>query len=94
MPIKITINYMGQLRKAFGVSSEQCEVPAPIAPRELFVQRVHKLTQPASIQLLTPDQTPSSALLLFVNGEQQEWAEDIRLNNGDEITVLAPLAGG
>ena len=94
MPIRVKLNYVGLLRRAFSVSSEFSDCNEGVSAADLFVQKVRHLPQPTSLELLNADGHPSASILLFINGNQVEWSSPTTLQNGDELTLLSPLAGG
>lgn len=79
--MKLAVRYLAQLRHAVGSGGEEVELPGPLSVRELLAALAAR--RPA---LLTP------ALLVFVGDEQAEPERQLR--DGDEVTLLTPVAGG
>jgi molybdopterin converting factor small subunit len=85
--MKVTVRYMAQVKRATGVASEQIELPDACLMRELLARLAERHGEPLR-QLLGP------ALLVFVGDEQANPGETVMLKDGDEVTLLAPMAGG
>jgi molybdopterin converting factor small subunit len=94
--MKLRIQYTGQLRTAVGRSEDELEVPeattVPVLLKELSV----RLGQGAAAHLSTSDGQAPCGLLVVVNGAAlaASQAREVRLNAGDVVTLLPPIAGG
>jgi molybdopterin converting factor small subunit len=90
--MQVTVHYVAQLRRAATRSSERLEVSAGLTVAELL-HRLAELHDAAFRELLLgANDRPRPALLIFVRGEPATVADVLR--EGDEITVLTPMAGG
>ena len=84
--MKVTVRYQTQLRRALGVDSERVEVAPGCRLTDLLVQ----LTQRHGEQF----RRLSAAVLCFVGDKQVMPAQAPPLEEGEVITLLAPMAGG
>jgi molybdopterin converting factor small subunit len=87
----VTVRYLAQLKQAAGRSAEQVPLDAPCTIAELIalLAQRHGLLRPA---LLDTDGGVQRTLLIFVGDEQS--APDRVLRDGDEVTLMTPIAGG
>ena len=92
--IQVTLRYSGQLRKAFGAAHESRQVSAECSAQALMLQRARECGAEALAQVLDVQGNPRATTLLFINGEQAAWDQANPIRDGDEITLLSPLAGG
>jgi molybdopterin converting factor small subunit len=83
--MRITVHYLAQIKRAAGVAGESVEMPAGTLA-ELLDQlgRQHGETFRSMLA--------QKGLLFFVNDEQAEPGRALR--DGDELVILAPMAGG
>lgn len=93
--MKITIQYMGQVKHAAGVaSSQEINVSEPCSVRECL----HRLTSRPDDRLrrflFDEAGQVSRTILLFAGQEQVRDADQVTLRDGDVLTVLSPIAGG
>jgi molybdopterin converting factor small subunit len=81
----ITIHYLAQLKRALGVTTETLDLP----PGSTLGQLVDTLRErhAAARDLFLP-----KALVYFVNDEHVDPQH--ALADRDEVTILAPMAGG
>jgi molybdopterin converting factor small subunit len=79
--MKLKIQYYAILREQAGRSDEVVETPA-VTPAEIYaeLQRRHSFT------------LPKEQLKVAVNGEFADWSS--RLNDGDSLVFIPPVAGG
>jgi molybdopterin converting factor small subunit len=90
--VKISINYMAQVKRAAGVGAEQVELDRPCSASEL-VARLARERPALRALLLDADERLQPSVLLFV-GDEQVGTDAAALRDGDAVTVLAPMAGG
>ena len=92
--MKVTVNYFGQVRQIAGKESEAgdyreslglCELVADLA--EKYGSEFRGIVLDASGQL-----RPS--LLALINGQAVDKGARAELKDGDEVTLLPPIAGG
>ena len=93
-PIRVTIRYSGQLRNVFGTPAETCTLTAGSTAQELVLKRSFEAGANASGHLIDHAGQQRNSTLLFVNNEQADWSKPVLLQDGDEIILLAPFAGG
>lgn len=88
----VTVNYLGQVKRAAGVAGEGVPVPSGCTVAELIhlVARLHDTAFQSMV--LDASGQPQRTLLYAVGDEQAEL--DRILHDGDMITILAPMAGG
>lgn len=90
--MKVAVKYMAQLKRAAGVGSQEIEV----GPDCTVAGLLRRLGEHPSIRpmLLDEQLQPQRALLVFV-GEEQAAPDSCRLlQDGDQLTLLTPMAGG
>ncbi len=92
--MKITVSYMAHLKQATGVSREELTLPDTCTGHEL----VHRLSarhgESLRRLLLTDAGALQPTILLFVNDSQVPPGQEMLLHDGDDVTLLAPIAGG
>lgn len=90
--MKIIVKYMAQLKQAAGVGSQEIEVD----PGCTITGLLRRLGEHPSIRamLLDERQEPRRALLVFVGEEQAAPDSSRLLQDGDQLTLLTPMAGG
>jgi molybdopterin converting factor small subunit len=90
----ITIHYLAQLKRLAGQGSERLELEEACTLAEALA-RVARLHGPDFAAVVTGQGgTPQPSLLVFVGGEQVRDLGGHQLKDGDEITLLTPMAGG
>jgi molybdopterin converting factor small subunit len=89
----VTVRYRAQLRQAVGVAVEHIELDRPCAAVELVTQVAERHGPPLRDLLLAADGRPRPTVLLFV-GDEQIGPGSPPLRDGDEVTILSPMAGG
>jgi molybdopterin converting factor small subunit len=87
----VTVKYSAQLRQAAGVPREQLDVPSACSIRDLLAAAARK-NEALRAQLLDSSGAPRPHLLICV-GDEQVTAGTV-LKDGDEVTLLSPIAGG
>jgi molybdopterin converting factor small subunit len=91
--MKVSINYLAQVKRAAGVAAEQVELDRPCSAPELAARLAREHGPALRALLLDADGRLQPAVLLFV-GDEQVGADAAPLRDGDVVTVLAPMAGG
>jgi molybdate/tungstate transport system ATP-binding protein len=92
--VKITIQYMGQIKHAAGTSSQQIELLGPCSVLECLKRLPKRADDALTHFLLDANQQLSRTILVFLGDEQVQDAERTLLKDGDVVTVLSPIAGG
>jgi MoaD family protein len=90
--MRISVQYLAQLRHAAGVNEEQIELARPCQVRDLLLQVAQRHGDAVKRLLLDSSGAVHPAILIFVNDEQVDLPEIIR--DGDRVTFLSPIAGG
>jgi molybdopterin converting factor small subunit len=90
--MRVTVHYMAQLKRTAGCSCEQIEVRGPILLGK-FLRVLGEQHGPAfRTQLLDDQDEPRKSLLYFVGDDHADFTRP--LQDGDAVTILAPMAGG
>jgi molybdopterin converting factor small subunit len=84
--MKVTVHYLAQVKRAAGVARETLTLDAPCTLAELL-QKLGEQRDDAFRTLLG-----QKSMLYFVN--DVDAGPDQPLQEGDEIAILAPVAGG
>ncbi len=92
--MKVTVQYLAQVKRAAGCASEAVELDDASSPRELVRRLAERHGEALRGLLLGPTGEPHASLLVFVGDEQVRWEPARELRDGDVVTVLAPMAGG
>jgi len=90
--MQITVQYMAQIKRAAGCSTESMSVPVGITLRAALRTLSHLHDDRFRTMLLDDADEPRKSLLFFVGDEHAE--PERLLRDGDEVTILAPMAGG
>ena len=90
--MRVTVQYMAQIRRAAGCSSEEVETPAAITLRDFLRSLADGRDSAFRTMLLDESEEPRKSLLFFVGDEHAELTT--QLNPGDAVTILAPMSGG
>ena len=91
--MKVAVRYMAQLRQAAGVGAESIELDEGGSPTALLFLLAERHGAALRRLLLTEEGMPQRTLLIFVGDEQADGART-ELHDGDEVTLLSPIAGG
>ena len=90
--MQVTVHYLAQLRRAAGCASERLEVELDVTVCDLFHQLAEIHGDGLRTLLLDENCRPHPSLLVFVGEQPAEYSGVLR--EGDEITILTPMAGG
>ncbi len=90
--MQVTVHYFAQLRRAAGCTSEHVEMERGGTVGALFGRLAAMHGEAVRTLLLGADNQPHPSLLVFVGEQPAELAQP--LNDGDEVTILTPMAGG
>jgi molybdopterin converting factor small subunit len=91
--MKVTVRYMAQLRQAAGVVTQEIELNGDAKPADLLCRLADRHGGALRRLLLTADGKPQPTLLVFVGDDQADVA-NTTLRDGNEVTLLSPIAGG
>ena len=92
--MKVTVNYLAQLKQVAGIASENIVVDEAYSVRDLVQQVAKKHGEPLRSFLLDTEGSLRNSILVIVGDDQVHWETPMQLNEGDEISFLSPLAGG
>jgi MoaD family protein len=92
--MRVTINYFGQLGQLAGKASEDCECGDRMGLRELLCDLGTRYGGDFGRMVMDDTGRPRLSLLIAVNGEAVREASFPALKDGDQVTLLPPLAGG
>ncbi len=90
--MQITIKYMAQLKQAAAVAGESVEVESPCAVENIVRLLAQRHGETFRRIVLDGQDRVQPALLLFVGEDQVR--PDYVFQDGDVLTILAPMAGG
>lgn len=92
--MKVNVSYFGQLRDLAGQDAEVCEPDASSDLRTLLTDLADRHGGPFRNAMLDETGGLRRSLLLSVNGAAVVKTALPPLNDGDEITLMSPIAGG
>jgi molybdopterin converting factor small subunit len=92
--MKITVNYLAQVKQAAGVGSEQADLADGCTAEEAAVALAGRRGEALRRLLLDAGGGLQPTILLFVGDRQAGRGQRVALRDGDVLTVLAPMAGG
>jgi molybdopterin converting factor small subunit len=90
--MRVTVHYFAQLKRAAGVASETIVVEPNATLAQLVQLLGTKHSDTFRAMAIDGAGHPQSTLLYAVGDEQADL--DRVLNEGDVVTILAPMAGG
>jgi molybdopterin converting factor small subunit len=90
--MKVAVRYMAQMKQAAGVAEEQVELAVSCPVRDLLLHLADRQGNPLRNLLLGPDGGPQPTVLIFIGDQQVDLTA--RLQEGDVVTFLSPIAGG
>ena len=89
--MRVTVHYMTQMKRAAGCSSEEVETTASSLGQ--FLRSLADRHGDSFRAMLVDDAgEPRRSLLFFVREDHADLSRP--LQDGDQITILAPMAGG
>jgi molybdopterin converting factor small subunit len=91
--MRVKVAYSGQARFAAGCATEEMEFSAASTLRTLLDEIVSRHGDHMAA-LLEFKQRSTPSVLVFVGEDQVSWEAPPVLNDGDEIMLVAPIAGG
>lgn len=92
--MQITINYMSQLKKAAGIGQETLTVEDASTVQRFLAEAVCPHRTRLCETIREQDGAFRGILLVFVGDEQIDLDTPVTLNDGDEVTIMFPIAGG
>jgi len=92
--MQVRMRYLAQLKHAAGIGVEAVDVEAPCAVADLLRRLADRHGDAFRRIVFDAKGNVQPALLIF-HGDEQASPDTVRpFQDGDEITVLAPMAGG
>jgi molybdopterin converting factor small subunit len=93
MSVKITVHYSAHARQAAGTATERVELPTPASLADLLACLAQRHADLGPLLRCT-DGCGRDAVLIFLGDRQVRPGDRSPLRDGDEITLLPPIAGG
>jgi MoaD family protein len=92
--MRVVIHYLAQVKQAAGAASETVEIDSGATVQELVRQLADRQGDSLRRLLFDSSNQLSASILLFAGDEQVRWETTRPLTDGDELSILAPMAGG
>lgn len=92
--MQVSVTYLAQLKQATGTATETVELQAGSTVRDLVARLADRHGAGFSTLVLTEDGNLRRTILLFAGQEQITWDPPRALDDGDDVTILSPIAGG
>lgn len=89
----IQVALWGQLKLLAQADTATLSVSEPYAMENVIHSLVDSYGALKAL-LLNDDGTCRKSILIFVNGAQWSWDTDNTVDEGAEVTVMSPIAGG
>jgi molybdopterin converting factor small subunit len=90
--MQVTVHYLAQMRRAAGCSSERVQAEDSSTLGHFLIALASRHGPPLRAMLLDEQSQPSKSLLFFVGEDHADLSRP--LQDGDTVTILAPMAGG
>ncbi|MGB3508317.1 MAG: MoaD/ThiS family protein [Microcoleaceae cyanobacterium] len=91
----IKVNYLAQIKQIVGgVDSEIIQLETPCSVKQLVNKLVENHGDSLQNVLLDSSGNLRSTILLVIGDAQISWNSSVEIEEGDEISLLSPLAGG
>lgn len=94
LKMRIKIKYTAQLKKEIGIAEETVETESKTTIENLVIQLNNKHKMAFQNIVFSVEGKFLDAVLLIVNGKQVRYNSGLVLNNGDNLTIMSPIAGG
>jgi molybdopterin converting factor small subunit len=88
----VTVHYHAQLRRAAGCATETLDLGGDVTVAELLGRLAQRHDEAFRALLFSGEGRPQASLLVFVRDQAATEASIVR--DGDEVTILTPMAGG
>jgi molybdopterin converting factor small subunit len=90
--MRVTVHYMAQIRRSAGCIEEEVHADAPMTLHEFLRLLGDRRNGDFRGLLLDETGSPRRSLLFFVGDTHADLSQT--LQDGDAVTILAPMAGG
>lgn len=90
----IKVKYTAQLKKAVGKANDLLEIEEAVTIEGCLKLLLAKYTEAFTNIVFDENGNYLNAVLLVVNGVQRDFEDATELQNGDELMVMSPIAGG
>lgn len=91
--MRLAVRYMAQVKRAAGRAGDEIELDVP-SPAGEVLARLAGTDQALRPLLLDATGNIQRALLLFLGDEQITHDQLVPRCDGEELTILSPMAGG
>ena len=88
----VTVHYFAQLRRAASCTSERVDIAPDETIATLFGRLGTAHGELVRTLLLGTNGVPHPSLLVFIGEQPADRSQPLR--DGDEVTILTPMAGG
>ena len=92
--MKVTVKYLSQIRKATNVPQEEVELNHAISVQELIKTVLCKKYEKLSQVILDQSGALRPIILVFHQQKPVKEGTPSLIENGDIITIMAPITGG
>ena len=90
----IKVKYTAQLKKAVGKANDLLEIEEELTIEGCLKLLLAKYTEAFTNIVFDENGNYLNAVLLVVNGVQRDFEDATELQNGDELMIMSPIAGG
>ena len=92
--MQIHIKYFAQIKSKAGKSSEVLELESG-ATLQRCIEKLSKDNDHGINDILFDESgVYLDAVILVINGQQTRYTENPKMNDGDELMIMSPIAGG
>jgi MoaD family protein len=92
--MKVVVHYLAHLKQAAGTAREEIELAESCSVAALLPELAARHGESLRRLLLDDQGGLQPTILLFINDTQVADARAVMLQDGDEIALLSPIAGG
>ena len=92
--MKVTLNYMGQLRSLTGKDSDKVECSQGASLADLLTEAAKKYDRQFANIVLDGTGIIRPSLIIIIDGVSADKDAPPNLSDGDSITLLTAIAGG
>lgn len=92
--MQIHIKYFAQIKSKAGKSSEVLELETGTTLQNC-IEKLSKINNKQINDVLYDESgVYRDAVILVINSQQTRFAENPKMNDGDELMIMSPIAGG